>query len=185
MTLSRKKLYAAGEPFGPCATQRKPGGRIYGGGGGGGGSTHSESNPVTTNTDKRVAVSGGLGLSGDGSQISTSSTSTSTFIDNSNSSDAIIAMTDAGANIIKSSGAAVVDLARFQGEQNTEAWNNTLTTGASLIDKLIGQAADGMKLSSKVVDSFTPTENAQNKTMQYGMIAAAVVAGAVLLKGSK
>lgn len=39
MTISRRELYAAGEPFGDSATRVKPGGRIYGGGGGGGTST--------------------------------------------------------------------------------------------------------------------------------------------------
>ena len=44
MSISRRDLYAMGEPFGDCATQHKAGGRIYGGGGssgggGGGGNT--------------------------------------------------------------------------------------------------------------------------------------------------
>jgi hypothetical protein len=33
MTISRRELYALGEPFGECATRLKPGGRVYGGGG--------------------------------------------------------------------------------------------------------------------------------------------------------
>jgi hypothetical protein len=38
MSISRRDLYAMGEPFGDSATQRKAGGgRIYGGGGSGGG----------------------------------------------------------------------------------------------------------------------------------------------------
>ena len=39
MSISRRQLYALGEPFGDSATARKPGGRIYGGGGGGSNST--------------------------------------------------------------------------------------------------------------------------------------------------
>ena len=39
MNISRKQLYALGEPFGESATRLKPGGRVYGGGGGGGGSS--------------------------------------------------------------------------------------------------------------------------------------------------
>ncbi len=35
MTISRRELYAMGEPFGDSATRTKPGGRVYGGGGGG------------------------------------------------------------------------------------------------------------------------------------------------------
>lgn len=174
MTFSKRQLYAAGEPLGEAVTRAKPGGRIYGGGGG---STSSNSNPVTTNTDKRNAVSDGVGVSGDGSTV--------IYSDNSNSSDAVIALADAGAGIIKNSGAAVVELAKFQGAQNTEAWNTTLTTGASLIDKLIDKTSEGFALSSKVVDSFTPTESKNADIGKYAMIAAAVVAGAVLLKGSK
>jgi hypothetical protein len=42
MSISRRDLYAMGEPFGDSATQAKAGGgRIYGGGGGGGGDTVS------------------------------------------------------------------------------------------------------------------------------------------------
>lgn len=39
MTISRRQLYAMGEPFGDSATVSKPGGRIYGGGSSGGGSS--------------------------------------------------------------------------------------------------------------------------------------------------
>lgn len=41
MTISRRELYAAGEPFGDSATRSKPFGRVYGGGGGGGQSSTS------------------------------------------------------------------------------------------------------------------------------------------------
>lgn len=39
MNISRRELYAAGEPFGESATHAKPGGRVYGGGGGGDGTS--------------------------------------------------------------------------------------------------------------------------------------------------
>jgi hypothetical protein len=43
MSISRRDLYAMGEPFGDSATQRKAGGgRIYGGGGSGGGGGGSQ-----------------------------------------------------------------------------------------------------------------------------------------------
>lgn len=165
----------------------------------GGSNTTSESNPITTNIDKRIAVQDGIGVSGDGSSVSTNystsltsdsrsfsdSRNYSTWVDNSNSSDAVIAMAKAGADIIKSSGAAVVDLARFQGEQNTSAWNTTVTQGAKLIDNLIDRTADVNALATKVVDSFMPSENKQTEALKYGLIAAAVVAGAVLLNGGK
>lgn len=139
---------------------------------GGKSSTSNQSNPVTNNNDKRLAVSDGAGITGDGSSI--------TQIDNSNSSDAVIAMTNAGADIIKSSGGAVVELAKFQGEQNTDAWNTTLTTSAKLVDKLIDKASEGFALSSKVVDSFQPTENKNVDAIKYAAIAAGVVGVAAL-----
>lgn len=169
MIISRKALYALGETFGDSATVRKPGGGYLCGGGGG---SSSQSNPVTNNNDKRVAVSDGMGVSGD----------SNTIIDNSNSSDAVIALTNAGADIIKNSGGAVVDLAKFQGAQNTEAWDTTLKTGADLIDKMMASTAQGFALSSKVIDSFTPTENKNADIGKYAMLAAAAVAAAVLLK---
>lgn len=54
MNLSRRQLYAHGEPIGDSATQRKPGGGYRCGGGGGGGSSSSASTQTTTNTDARV-----------------------------------------------------------------------------------------------------------------------------------
>lgn len=175
---------------------------------GGKSSTSTQSNPVTNNTDRRLAVSDGQGITGDGSSIVNSfadnrqntqnfvDSSSRTTIDQSNSdaairelsrtnSDAIQALTNAGKDIIQSSGGAVVELARFQGAQNTDAWNTTLSTSARLVDKLIDQASAGFGLSEKVVSAFTPTENKNADIGKYAMIAAAVVAGAVLLKGSK
>lgn len=164
MDLIREKLKARGPQ---CAVLRK----------GGGGSSGGNSSTTTTNTDRRLAVSDGAGITGDGSSI--------TMVDNSNSSDAVIALANAGAEVIKNSGGAVVELAKFQGAQNTDAWNTTITSSAKLIDRLIDKAGEGFALSSKVVDSFTPSENKQTDALKYGVIAAAVVAGAVLLKGSK
>lgn len=194
MNLSRKTLYAAGEPLGDCATRRKPGGGYVCGGGGG---SSSQSNPNTTNTDNRsvssidntdnsirnsTTVSTNIADSRSSSWSDSSSTS---YIDNSNSSDAVIALAKAGADIIKNSGGAVVELGKFQGEQNTEAWNTTITAGASLIDKLIDKSTEGLGLAGKVVDSFTPTENINADASKYAMWAAAAVAALVLLKGAK
>lgn len=169
MDLLREKMKARG---GLCGLPQK--------------GSSSQSNPVTTNTDRRAAVSDGIGQTGDGfiavSSDDNSNRST-TIYDNSNSSDAVVAIADAGAQIIKDSGGAVVDLAKLQTNANIETWDKTLTTGAALVDKLIGQVGDGFNLSSKVVDSFTPTETKNADIGKYAMIAAAVVAGAVLLKG--
>jgi hypothetical protein len=67
MTISRRELYAAGEPFGDCATQRKPcGGYLCGGG-----SSSSSSAQTTNNTDKRLVTGeGSVGISSENSEIS-------------------------------------------------------------------------------------------------------------------
>lgn len=78
--ISRKYLYAMGEPLGDSATERKPGGGLVCGGGGGGGKSESTtaSTTSTVNKDQRLVADGGsMGLSGDGSSINSSSTSNS------------------------------------------------------------------------------------------------------------
>lgn len=71
MSISRRDLYAAGEPFGESATRAKPGGG-YVCGGGGGGSSSSSSNATTTTTyttDKRMVVDQGIGITSDSSTV--------------------------------------------------------------------------------------------------------------------
>lgn len=144
-------------------------------GGGGAQTTTTGATTTTNNTDQRQAVQDGIASNGTGNTVNYSS----------NSSDAVVAIANAGSDIIKSSGGAVVKLAELQTAANTAAWDSTITNGSKLIDHLINQVGDGFKLSEKVVSSFQPNENKQAQTMQYGLIAAAVVAAAVLLKGSK
>jgi hypothetical protein len=67
MQVSRRELYALGEPLGNSCTEKKPGGRgrVYGGGGGG---SSSSSTNQTFNTDKRLITGeGSIGLSLDDS----------------------------------------------------------------------------------------------------------------------
>jgi hypothetical protein len=66
--LSRRELYAAGEPFGECATAPKVGGGYVCGGGGGGGS-ESSSTTTTNTTDKRMVVDTGIGISSESSNV--------------------------------------------------------------------------------------------------------------------
>lgn len=69
MNYSRRQLYAAGEPLGDSATEKKPGGGCLCGGGGGGSSSSSSNSTTTENTDKRIAVQSGMGISSDSSTI--------------------------------------------------------------------------------------------------------------------
>lgn len=159
-----------------------------------GSSTTNESNPNTTNVDRRLAVQDGVGVSGDGSSAYNSESYA--YTDNSNSaetikylseqgSDTITALANAGTDIIRNSGGAVIELAKFQGAQNTESFNTLVTQGGNLLDKLLDKSSEGFGLASKVVDSFTPTDSKNADVGKYAMWAAAAVAAAVLLKGVK
>lgn len=155
-------------------------------------SSDTSSTTKTTNEDRRNAVQNGVGISGTGVSYSTTDNYSATdqsyrsYIDNSNSSDAVVAIADMGTDTIRASGAAVVDLYRDQGARNSSAWDKTITTGAKVIDKLIDQSTAGFGLAGKAIDSFTPTQNAEQKTMQYGLIAAAALGlGVVLMKAGK
>lgn len=172
MDISRRQLYAAGLPFGECATQRLPGGAIrYGGGGDSESSTSTTgATTETTNIDQRMAIQDGVGINGSGNST----------VYTVNSSDAVVAMADMGADIIKRSGGAVVELYKNAGQQNTDAWNTTLTQGVKLVDRLIDKVGDGFTLSEKVIDSFQPNENKNTDAIKTAAIAAGVIGVAML-----
>lgn len=65
--MNRRELYAAGEPFGECATAPKVGGGYVCGGGGG--SSKSSSTTTTQTTDKRMVVDTGIGISSESSNV--------------------------------------------------------------------------------------------------------------------
>lgn len=136
---------------------------------------------TTTNTDRRVAAQDAV-VVGEGGAFSSSYTSV--FTDNSNSSDAVVAMANMGADVIKASGGAVVDLYENAGQRNADTWNTTIMQGARLVDKLIDKAAAENSLASKVVDSFTPNENKNAENIKYAAIAAGVI-GIAALWGKK
>lgn len=182
----------------------------------------TESNPVTTNRDNRVANNGGSGVSGDGNLTFTSSDDYSTsnfdasrndysrFEDNSvttiNSSDpatlqkmasehayvlnslsdgqadAVKALSSFGAQMVRDSQEAIVDLNATSTAANRDMWDKTVSVGAGLVDKLIGQSG---ALGQAAISNFAPTENKNADTGKYAMWAAAAVAAVVLLKGSK
>lgn len=172
MNISKRQLYALGEPLGECVTHRKACGGLVCGGGGGGGKSTSSSDTTSTNTDQRVAVQDGVGLSGSsGNQI--------TY----NSSDAVKAIAQLGTEAIANTGAAVVELNRASLDANVSSWDKTVTAGAALVDKLIDASTT---LGSSAIDKFQPTENkAQDTSLKLGMIAAAGVAATLLLSKMK
>ena len=169
---SRKKLYEFGETLGKSVTRKKLGGGLICGDGGGGGNSTSTSDNTTNNTDRRVAAdSGGVGVSGDGN----------TVVNHVNSSDAVVAIAKAGADIIRESGGAIVELGKFQAAANTTAWDTTITNGSKLIDRLIDKVGDGFEVSKKVIDSFQPEANKQADSFKWVAIAVGGIAIASIL----
>ena len=174
MNYSRRQLYALGEAFGESATCAKAGGgRLYGGGGGGDSTTSTEgARTTTTNTDQRMAIQDGIGVNGSGNSAS--------YTSNVNSPDAVIAIANAGADVIKSSGGAVVDLFKDAGARNEKMWGTAVTESSKLIDKLLEKTSEGFALSTKVVDSFQPNENKNTDAIKTAAIAAAVLGVAMI-----
>lgn len=99
--------------------------------------------------------------------------------------DAAVALGQMSATTLRDVGGAVVNLNKDSIDANTKAWDSTLQFGSATVDKLIDQMSEGYGLASKVVDSFTPTENKNADIGKYAMWAAAAVAAAVLLKETK
>lgn len=172
MSISRRQLEALGEPLGTGATYRRPGdGRIVCGGGGEGGDSESDSSTTSTNTDARVAVQDGLG-------VSASDGNTITY----NSSDAVKAVAQLGAETIARTGEAIVQLNQSAGAQNAAAWDKTVTAGAALVDKLIDRSTG---VATAAITNFQPTANKEadatsSTAKTVALVVAAAAAAAVI-----
>lgn len=164
--------------------------RLYKGGGG----SSTANSPTTTNTDRRSALQDAV-QTGDGSStgsinIVTSSADADVLKTLAESMpDAVKALSSAGADVINRAGGAVVDLNRDSIAANTKSFDSVVNFGAQAIDKLIDAsvqtAATGNALASQAVQSFKPSENSNADAMKWGLIAAAAVAAAVVLRSSK
>jgi hypothetical protein len=192
-TIHKRQLYALGEPLGECVTRREAGRIVCGGGGGGGSSSSTSDSPTTTNTDRRAALQDAV-QTGDGSSTGTINiTSNSADADvlktlAESMPDAVKALSSAGADVIKRAGASVVDMNRDSIAANTKSFDSVVNFGAQAIDKLIDASVKttetGTALASQAVQSFQPTENSNADAMKWGLIAAAAVAAAVVLRGT-
>ncbi len=139
------------------------------------GGSSSSSETTTTNQDNRVAVQDGLGVSGsDGNVVSV------------NSTDAIQAIAQLGAEVIAQTGEAVVQLNKDTTAAQVTSWDATVAAGAHLVDKLIDGATKSYTVAEKAIDSFQPAENkTQDTSLKLGMIAAAGIAATILLSKTK
>lgn len=169
----------------------------------GGGSSGDSNSPTTTNEDNRMALqdSVAIGEGGHGSFSSSNSTS-NTYVDQSQRADtevlktlassmpdAVKALASAGADVINKAGGAVVDLNRDSVTQNRMAFDAVVNFGAASVDKLIDASVKttnaGTQLAAAAVQSFQPSENAQNDAMKWGLIAAAGLCAVVVLGKTK
>ena len=193
-----------GEPLGAGATSRKICGGILCGGGGGGDEPSNSNSPITTNTDRRMALQDGVVL-GDGATAgSISRYDSTTSNDNSvtyaadamvlqtlaeTMPDAVRAMTNAGADVISRAGGAVVNLNRDSINANSQSFDSVVNFGARAIDRIIDASVSttkvGNSLAAQAVASFQPAEKNNADTMKYAMFAAAGLVAVVLLKGAK
>lgn len=174
MNLLREKQRALG--YMPCK-------------GGGGTSTSASLATTTVNSDSRAVLQ-------DAVQVGANAQSTVNFNTSqadaevlrtlaTNIPDAMVALGQAGATIIKDAGGSVIDLNRDSVAANSKAWDATLQAGVSIVDKAIDSMAAGYGLAGKAIDKFQPTDNANADIGKYAMLAAAAVAAAVLLSKDK
>lgn len=140
--------------------------------GGGGGSSSSRSDTTTNNIDQRVAVQDGIGLSGSSGNTV-----------NLNSTDAVKAIAQLGAEAIRSTGEAVVQLNETSTQVNALTWDKTLNASAGLIDKLIDSAAASYGIAEKTIERFQPSENKAIDNTKIAMLGAAGLAAIFLLRG--
>jgi hypothetical protein len=151
MNISRRDLYAMGEPLGDSATSAKLGGGYVCGGGG----SSSSSAQNTYNTDKRVVTESGFGLSGDKNQVSISTTT---------SDPAIV-----------SRALQTVDIANAT---NAEGFEGLLSAADNLFSRgesLIGQT------QKSVADAYGQAQTNKAGTIDNRTIIVLGVAGAVAL----
>ncbi len=157
MSISRRELYAHGEPFGDSATRRKLGGGYVCGFGG---SSSSASTQETNNFDQRNAVQDGIGLSGSsGNAVTLNNTNTTNITD--------------GGIVTKA-----LDSINLNNATNAQGFESLLGAAESLWqrgEKLIGQT------QQSVADAYMTAQTEAKGTLDNRTIAVIAVAGAAAL----
>ena len=112
-------------------------------------------NTLTQNTDRRSVLSDSVSV-GDGSNSTINTTSYNYSLDAEvmstlagNMPDAIRAISQAGATVIRDAGGAVVDLQRDSLKANSRAWDSTVMTGAQIVDKAIDAMSQGYSFATR------------------------------------
>ncbi|MGV0983489.1 MAG: hypothetical protein ACOYB2_02975 [Limnohabitans sp.] len=139
MSISRRELYAHGEPFGDGATQRRIDGKGYMCGFGG--DSSSSSSNTTNNYDKRVVTNDGFGLSGDNNTVTMTTLDGGAIqkaFDFASANNAVLgggydALINAGQNLIGQTQKAVADAyGQAQADKNGTIDNRTIIVLAAV-----------------------------------------------------
>lgn len=159
----------------------------------GGSSTTTSPVTTTTNTDRRSALQDAVQVGDNSSTGAVSLTVNSADADvlktlASTMPDAVRALTQAGAEVINRAGGSVVDMVKDSNAANSKSFDSVVHMGASAIDRLIDAsvqtAATGNALASEAVQAFKPAENSNAEALKWGLVAAAGVAAAVILRST-
>lgn len=168
MSISRRELYAHGEPFGDSATRRKLGGGYVCGFGGG---SSSASTQETNNFDQRNAVQDGIGLSGSsGNAVTLNNTNTTNVMDGGIVSRSLQTVDDTVTRSLNS--------INLNNATNAQGFESLLGAAESLWqrgEKLIGQT------QQSVADAYMTAQTEAKGTLDNRTIAVIAVAGAAAL----
>lgn len=159
-----------------------------------GGSSKSKSSSNTAQTDNRVVNSSGTVI-GAGAVVNNAGADQIAALNaqllnalNTSTTDTVKFIAGLGAQGIKDMGAAAGDIYARAGSNTTNSLNGVVGTSERLIGKLIdattAQSAANQATVSAVVGSYAPPDakGQDASTKRLGYIAAAVVAGALLLR---
>ena len=143
--------------------------------------TTTNTQTVTENTDRRIAVNDGVGISGSSNTVQV------------NDPDVVRAIASMGGDVLKKLGGAIVDINKTSADNNRHAMDSTMDTSAKLVDKLTDSLSQGFTLAGKTVSAaektvsaFQPNENKGAETMKYlGFAVIGVAAVALVLQGKK
>lgn len=185
MAISRKNLYAAGEPFGNVCTRRKIGKGLLCGGGD---SSSSTAGPQTTNTDNRMALDDSVGVGAGASVGNVTVYAADAQVLQTLAEtlpDAVNFMVNAGADVIDRAGGAVVELNRDSIKANSKSFDSVVNFGAQAVDRILTASQENSALASQVVASYQPDNKNNAETAKYAMFAAAGLVAVVLLNNGK
>lgn len=179
--ISRRELYAMGEPLGDGATRRKLGGGYVCGIGG---KSKSSSSTTTNNADNRMAIQNGFGLShssGNALDFSDNSTTTINSLDGGAISRALDTVDLSNATVYGTTSRAL-DSIDLSGKRLETGYKSLIDAASSLFDR--GESLIG-KTQKSVADAYGQAQTDKAGGIDQKTIIVLAVAGAVALYAIK